>query len=254
MVGSCTSRRETSNMAEHDIAVIGGGLVGSAIAWGLAGAGKRVALLDEGDIAFRASRGNFALVWVQSKGLGMPEYARWTRASSDAWAGFAQELREETGIDVAHQRPGGFSLALSEAELERRDTMLKRLPQPVRPALRDSGPHATAEDAAGYRARGRRRRLLPARRPRQLATPAARAAYGAEATQRVVSTGAQRRRHRASRRRVRGEEWHTDRRSVAHRADRRQWQPQSWARWSASTCRCARSAVRSSSPRRPRRS
>lgn len=114
-------------MADHDVAVIGGGLVGSAIAWGLAGAGQRVALLDEGDAAFRASRGNFALVWVQSKGLGMPEYARWTRASSDAWADFAQELREETGIDVAHRRPGGFSLALSEAELERRDTMLKRL-------------------------------------------------------------------------------------------------------------------------------
>jgi glycine/D-amino acid oxidase-like deaminating enzyme len=128
MVGeSCTSRRETSNMAEHDVAVIGGGLVGSSIAWGLAGAGRRVALLDEGDVAFRASRGNFALVWVQSKGLGMPDYARWTRASSDAWAGFAQDLRVETGIDVAHQRPGGFSLALSEAELERRDTMLKRL-------------------------------------------------------------------------------------------------------------------------------
>lgn len=114
-------------MADHDIAVIGGGLVGSAIAWGLAVSGQRVALLDEGDLAFRASRGNFALVWVQSKGLGMPPYARWTRASSDAWAGFAQELREETGIDVVHQRPGGFSLALSEVELERRDTMLKRL-------------------------------------------------------------------------------------------------------------------------------
>lgn len=128
MVGeACTSRRETSNMAEADVAVIGGGLVGSAIAWGLAASGKRVALLDEGDVAFRASRGNFALVWVQSKGLGMPDYARWTRASSDAWAGFAQELREETGIDVSHRRPGGFSLALSEAELERRDTMLKRL-------------------------------------------------------------------------------------------------------------------------------
>jgi glycine/D-amino acid oxidase-like deaminating enzyme len=68
--------QQTSSLTrDHDVAVIGGGLVGSAIAWGLARAGQRVAVLDEGDVALRASRGNFALVWVQSKGLGMPAYA-----------------------------------------------------------------------------------------------------------------------------------------------------------------------------------
>jgi glycine/D-amino acid oxidase-like deaminating enzyme len=112
---------------EFDVAVLGGGLVGAAIAFGLAGAGQRVAVLDEGDVAFRASRGNFALVWVQSKGLGMSAYAGWTLRSSDAWAGLAATLRDETGIDVCHQRPGGFHLALSEAELEKRATTLKRL-------------------------------------------------------------------------------------------------------------------------------
>jgi glycine/D-amino acid oxidase-like deaminating enzyme len=110
-----------------DIAVVGGGLVGSAIAWGLAKIGQRVAVLDEGDIAYRASRGNFALVWVQSKGLGMPEYAAWTVRSSEAWAGFAADLRAQTGLDVCHQRPGGFHLALSEAELEQRAATLRRL-------------------------------------------------------------------------------------------------------------------------------
>ncbi|MCA3288657.1 MAG: FAD-dependent oxidoreductase, partial [Roseomonas sp.] len=45
-----------------DAMVIGGGLVGSAIAWGLRREGLSVALLDEGDAAFRASRGNFGLV------------------------------------------------------------------------------------------------------------------------------------------------------------------------------------------------
>ena len=60
---------------EPDVAVVGGGVVGASIAWGLARKGTRVAVLDEGDTAFRASRGNFALVWVQSKGLGMAEYA-----------------------------------------------------------------------------------------------------------------------------------------------------------------------------------
>ena len=69
---------------DYDIAVIGGGLVGAALAWGVSGAGRRVALLDEGDVALRAARGNFALVWVQGKGLGMPEYAAWTVRSAEA--------------------------------------------------------------------------------------------------------------------------------------------------------------------------
>ena len=112
---------------DFDVAVIGGGLVGSALALGLARTGQRVALLDEGDAAVRASRANFALVWVQSKGLGLPEYAGWTIRSSDAWGGFAAGLKSETGLDVAFERPGGFHLALSEAELESRALQLRRL-------------------------------------------------------------------------------------------------------------------------------
>jgi glycine/D-amino acid oxidase-like deaminating enzyme len=110
-----------------DVAVIGGGLVGSALSFGLARAGQRVVLLDEGDAAVRASRANFALVWVQSKGLGLPEYAGWTIRSSNAWGEFAALLKSETGLDVGFERPGGFHLALSEAELERRALQLKRL-------------------------------------------------------------------------------------------------------------------------------
>jgi hydrogen cyanide synthase HcnC len=112
---------------ETEVAIVGGGLVGAAIAWGLARADKRVTILDEGDNAFRASRGNFALVWVQSKGLGMAAYAAWSVRSSDAWAGLASALKDETGIDVAHQRPGGLMLSLSDAEQERRVAQMRRL-------------------------------------------------------------------------------------------------------------------------------
>jgi glycine/D-amino acid oxidase-like deaminating enzyme len=112
---------------EYDVAVIGGGLVGSSIAWGLAKAGKRVAVLDEGDVAYRASRGNFALVWVQNKGLGMAPYGSWTMGSAQAWPGFAKALLEQTGLDVKYESPGGFHMALSERELEFRAAQLKRL-------------------------------------------------------------------------------------------------------------------------------
>ena len=121
------TRASTEGRKDYDVAIVGGGLVGAAVAWGLARLGQKVAVLDEGDDAKRASRGNFALVWVQSKGLGMPEYAAWTVRSSAAWPALAEALQRETGIDVALQQPGGFHLALSEAELEARRQTLKRL-------------------------------------------------------------------------------------------------------------------------------
>ncbi|MBL8671380.1 MAG: FAD-binding oxidoreductase [Alphaproteobacteria bacterium] len=114
-------------MGAFDVAIVGGGLVGTAVAYGLARQGARIAVLDEGDVAFRASRGNFGLVWVQSKGLGMPEYAAWTKASSDAWAGLRDALRDETGIDTAFARPGGFHVCLTDGEMERRREQNKRL-------------------------------------------------------------------------------------------------------------------------------
>lgn len=112
---------------DYDFAIVGGGLVGTALAWGLARLGQRIAVLDQGDHAYRASRGNFALIWVQGKGLCMPQYAAWTRRSADCWPGFAAELAAASGVDVAFRRPGGFDLALSEAELEARASRLRRL-------------------------------------------------------------------------------------------------------------------------------
>jgi octopine oxidase subunit B len=116
-----------TTLTEYDVAVIGGGLVGSAIAWGLAGARYKVAVLDEDDAAHRASRGNFALVWVQGKGLGMPRYGAWTQRSARDWTAFADMLLVQTGIDVVYRRPGGFHLALSAAELEHRAALLKSI-------------------------------------------------------------------------------------------------------------------------------
>lgn len=101
-----------------DCLVVGGGVVGTSIAYGLAKAGDRVVLLDEGDDAFRAARGNFGLVWVQGKGLGNPDYARWTLRAATAWKAFGQELADETGVDVELQQVGGLTMCLDDAELQ----------------------------------------------------------------------------------------------------------------------------------------
>jgi len=110
-----------------DAIVIGGGLVGSAIAYGLALEGVRAVLLDEGDVAYRASRGNFGLVWVQSKGDGAPHYQQWSRLSADEWPKLAGDLEARTEIDVGHERPGGVHLCLSDEELAERGALMERM-------------------------------------------------------------------------------------------------------------------------------
>jgi len=111
----------------YDLIVIGGGLVGGAIAWGARAAGASVVLLDEGDVAFRAARGNFGLVWVQGKGAGMAPYAHWTRRSAELWPGLAASLRETTRVDVSLHQPGGLSFCLSDQEFENRAAMIQRM-------------------------------------------------------------------------------------------------------------------------------
>jgi hydrogen cyanide synthase HcnC len=111
----------------HDLIVIGGGLVGGAIAWGAQAKGGSVVLLDEGDIAYRAARGNFGLVWVQSKGAGMPPYAQWTRRSAALWPDLAARLRDATGTDTALHQPGGLAFCLSDEEFEQRESLIRRM-------------------------------------------------------------------------------------------------------------------------------
>ncbi len=119
--------RQHAPATEADLIVIGGGLLGTALAWGAARAGQRVMLLDEGDIAFRAARGNFGLVWVQGKGYGFTPYARWTVAAARLWPQLADMLREETGLDVHLQQTGGYHLCQGEEELQARIERLQRI-------------------------------------------------------------------------------------------------------------------------------
>ncbi len=103
---------------ETDYTLIGGGVVGLSVAWGLLKRGRTVTVLDGDDGSFRASRGNFGLVWVQSKGMNQPRYAQWSQGSAALWADFAAELGDATGQSVPLEQNGGYDLHFSEESLQ----------------------------------------------------------------------------------------------------------------------------------------
>ncbi|XQU70394.1 hypothetical protein OJJOAM_003183 [Cupriavidus sp. H18C1] len=116
-----------SQLPNFDVAVVGGGLVGSAVAYGLRGSVNSIAVLDEGDVALRASRGNFGLVWLQSKGYGMGAYSRWTLGSVRLWPQLAAQLLAETGIEVALEQKGGLTPLMGDYEIEARLAWVNKL-------------------------------------------------------------------------------------------------------------------------------
>ncbi|WP_186332202.1 NAD(P)/FAD-dependent oxidoreductase [Bordetella genomosp. 13] len=112
-------------MAEdYDVIVAGAGMVGAAIACGLAGLGQRVLALDGGDTDFRAAKANFGLIWLQGKGHGHPHYQRLSRQAVQQWPAFAAALQAETGIDLAYDNRGGLHYCIGEQALEGRAARL----------------------------------------------------------------------------------------------------------------------------------
>ncbi len=111
-------------MANHDLIVIGGGLIGSATAWGASRTGADVVLLDEGDTAFRAARGNFGLIWLQGKGVGNPPYMHWSLRAGKLWRSFVDELSSAADFDIGWREAGGLHFCFSEADLEKRKAVI----------------------------------------------------------------------------------------------------------------------------------
>ena len=108
-----------NKLSPYDWIIVGGGLVGASIAYGLIQKQPqlRILVLDGSDTDYRASVGNFGLIWVQGKGNDFPAYANWSLQGADLWPEFARQLSHKSQIDIAYQRQGGLEFALSQHQL-----------------------------------------------------------------------------------------------------------------------------------------
>ena len=184
--------------AEHeirfDVAVVGGGLVGSAIAWGLARLGAAGRHPGRGRRRATApSRGNFALVWVQSKGLGMPRIRRLDAALlrqlgriSPRSCGTRRASTSRTSGPAASCSPVG-GRAGDRAARDEAAAQPARLCSPYDWEILDRAAVASEVPGIGPGCGGRE--LLPARRPRELAAAVPRPARGLQAARRRLPAG-----------------------------------------------------------------
>lgn len=112
---------------QHDIIIAGGGISGAALAYGLAGKGRKVTVVDAPTHTNKASRTNVGLIWCQSKFLHLPEYAKWGFMSSALYPELVKELEELSGEHIPVNFTGGIIPVLSEADYEKRGDYIEKL-------------------------------------------------------------------------------------------------------------------------------
>ena len=122
-------------MSAADVIVIGGGVVGSALAYGAMRTGAQVLLLDGDDADIRAARANFGLVWVQSKGLGFPPYQRWTVEARSSGRTSRQGSRSAPGRRCICASRAASSSASARTSSRRARGSIMRLHNQIVPPL-----------------------------------------------------------------------------------------------------------------------
>lgn len=89
-----------------DVLVIGGGLIGSSIAWRLAQRGARVTVADAGNLGGEASTAGAGMLAPGSEASKPSRWLDLGTASLRMYPVFLDELREETGLDVEYRACG----------------------------------------------------------------------------------------------------------------------------------------------------
>ena len=93
-------------MAQPDVLIVGGGVIGAAIAYHLAEAGTRVVVLERGRAGGHASLASAGLLHPHlNAGVSHP-VRELSLASFALYPNLVARLRELTGIDPEYQTPG----------------------------------------------------------------------------------------------------------------------------------------------------
>lgn len=102
--------------AGRDVVVVGGGIIGTAIAHELAGRGRDVLLVERDSPGRRATWAAAGMLSPLGESPGPGAFLELADRSLGDYAAFVQRLQEETGIDVEYRTNGKLHVALGAGE------------------------------------------------------------------------------------------------------------------------------------------
>ncbi|MGH9754873.1 MAG: glycine oxidase ThiO [Blastocatellia bacterium] len=108
---------------QADAVVIGGGVIGCAIAWRLGQAGMSVVVVERGRVGGEASHAAGGMLVPLAEAEDKDDFFNFTVAGLAMYADFARELKESSGVDIEYRAEGTLYMALTEedeVELDRR--------------------------------------------------------------------------------------------------------------------------------------
>jgi glycine oxidase len=97
-----------------EVVIVGGGVIGSGIAYALAKRGVPVTLVERGRIGGEASWASAGVISLPTRPWWRPERVELGRLSLEQYPALVEELEEQTGIGIEYRRPGEWSIAVDE--------------------------------------------------------------------------------------------------------------------------------------------
>ena len=106
------------SMKQLDAIIIGGGVIGSSIAYYMSARGMKVILLERDRLASQASSAAAGMLAVQAEITEAGPMFEMARASRTLFPQLAKDLKDLTGIDIGLKRKGMFRLAATKDDMQ----------------------------------------------------------------------------------------------------------------------------------------
>ncbi|WP_335869096.1 glycine oxidase ThiO [Bacillus sp. 2205SS5-2] len=100
----------------YDAIIVGGGVIGTSIAYNLSKRGRKVLLLERNQIASRASKAAAGMLGAQTEIKRDGPFFQLAKQSRVQFPSLAHELKEVSGIDIEFFRNGMIKVARTEDE------------------------------------------------------------------------------------------------------------------------------------------